>query len=350
MFPVGWLACAIGEAVARIQCNQQRPVLAARRHHQVEGEASFSEGGIVRVPHTVDETEALLNCRHQSAVVIVGDYRCSVMAEIHALKKQCKTLAGLVALTALSLALLMGARAQGVFGNAPVGGVAFDFIANGGFAGGGAVAFTPLHDFSVSSVKIWLTGYTGLDMYGNTNQSFYAGIYTDQPAVDPGYDDDQPGLLLASLNVPPPNDGSLAPFDFLNPSSATVLQANTKYWIFIYESTSGSFNYDSYPQWVAGDTPVGDAIYNGSQSFWAFDFSPSSATPAFAINAVPEPGPLWILSGGLLIWGVWQHHRKHPLLRLLIRDLIRSKWNRRPDKEDKCAHQNQDNRLNCGSG
>jgi hypothetical protein len=225
------------------------------------------------------------------------------------LKVQLKTLAKVTALTASFLASLIGARSQGTFGNSPVAGTAFDFVADGGIAGGGAVAFTPSSDFPIASITVWLTGYTGLDMYGNANQSFYAGIYANQPPVDPGAGDDQPGSLLASLNVPPPNDGSPAAFDFLNTAPGLVFQANTQYWLFIYEKTSGSFNDDSYPQWVAGDTPAGAATYNGSESFWAFGFSPSSAIPAFRINAVPEPASPMILCAGLLACRLWRFRR-----------------------------------------
>lgn len=210
----------------------------------------------------------------------------------------------LAALTASFLTPAMAANTGGLFGNSPTGGSAFDFIANGGMASGGAVTFTPLHDFSFTSITVWLTGYTGLDMYGNSNQSFYAGIYSDDSINEPGYTSEQPGALITGLDAPAPNDGSQAAFEFVNLSPETVLQANTKYWLFIYENTSGSFNYDSYPQWVEGSSPVGDGVvYNGSQDFWAHGFSPSSATPAFAINAVPEPGPTAIFVVALLIWG-----------------------------------------------
>jgi hypothetical protein len=226
-----------------------------------------------------------------------------------------KTPVRLIALLALLVNFFTAARAQGVFGNNPTpdGAGVFSFVADGGIAGGGAVAFTPLHDFTVSSITIWLTGYTGLDMYGNANQSFYAGIYSDQLTIESGYTNDQPGTLLVSLDAPAPNDGSLAAFTFASTSPTTTLQANTKYWLFIYEATSGSFNYDSYPQWVEGDTPAGDALYDGAQSFWASTFSPSSDTPAFTINAVPEPKTGTMFTLALLAWmiaGFYWRRRK----------------------------------------
>ena len=217
-----------------------------------------------------------------------------------------KTRASFLALATFLLSLFTVSRAQGViFGNTPTGSGVFDFVANGGFATGGAVAFTPSENFSFSSITVWLTGYTGLDMYGNQNQSFYAGVFTDQLTVQAGYTNDQPGSLLANLSTPSPNDGSLAAFAFGNLSPKTMLQAGTKYWLFIYENTSGSYNYYNYPQWVGGTEPVGNATFNGSASFGAFSFTSSTSTPAFTINVVPEPGMFTLLSLGLLAWGAF---------------------------------------------
>jgi len=195
-------------------------------------------------------------------------------------------------------------EAQGVvFGNSPTGGGVFNFTADGGIAGGGAVAFTPTQNLSFSGITVWLTGYTGRDMYGNLNQSLYAGIY-DNYSPFPG-SPNQPAQEIASLSAPAPNDGSLGSFTFANLSPTTTLQANTQYWLFIYENTSGSFNYYDYPQWVGGDSPIGNAIYDGSESFFDFSFSPSSETPAFAINAVPEPGTTSMMSLSFLCAGAY---------------------------------------------
>lgn len=204
------------------------------------------------------------------------------------------------------------AAAQGVFGNAPVGGNAFAFVANGGSGSGGAVGFTPAQSLTFASVTVWLDGYTGLDMYGNLNQSFSAGIYADSVRqIGPATFVHEPGAALLTLATPPPNDGTPAAFNFANPSAASVFQAGTTYWLFIYELTGGSVNYYNYPQWASGGAPAGAAAYNGSLSFAQASFSASSATPAFQFNAVPEPGAgALLLVGGLaLAWLGWQGRR-----------------------------------------
>jgi hypothetical protein len=215
-----------------------------------------------------------------------------------------------VALVAMLLCPHLAAQAQGRFGNSPTGGGVFGFVANGGDGSGGAVTFTPLQDFRFSSITIWVANYTGRDMYGNLNQSFYAGVYSDGSTILPGYTNNQPGALVADLGVPNPNNGSLADFTFINLSPGAILQANTKYWLFIYEKTSGSFNWGDYPLWIGGGSPVGDAVYNGSYSFAHHSFSSSLATPAFTINAVPEPGTNAIFALGLLACGVCMLYRR----------------------------------------
>ena len=241
-----------------------------------------------------------------------------------------KTQATIVALAAILLPYHSAARAQAFWGNSPTGGGVFGFIANGGEGSGAAVTFTPQQDFSFSSITLWLTGYTGRDMYGNLNQSFYASIYSDGSTILPGFTNNQPGSLVASLGVPDPNDGSLGAFTFANLSPSTVLQADTKYWLFIYEKTSGSFNYPDYPQWVGGDTPAGDAIYNGAYSFAHHSFSGSLATPAFTINAAPEPETNAIIALALLAWGAFRL-QKFRKLRALTPALRRKFADRKPE-------------------
>jgi hypothetical protein len=198
-----------------------------------------------------------------------------------------------------ALVLSSQAKADVVFGNSLTGEAAFQFAADGGIAGGGAVEFTPLEDVTFGSITVWLSGYTGLDMYGRKNQSFYAGVWID--GHYPGSGNSQPVQQIASLQAPSPNDGTAAAFTFINSSGSTVLSANTSYWLFIYESTSGSFNAGSVPQWLTGGPVSGKAVCNGSASFWNHSFTPSSTIPAFAFNSVPEPGPCALLALSLLL-------------------------------------------------
>jgi hypothetical protein len=197
-------------------------------------------------------------------------------------------------------------EAQGpIFGNSPTGGNAFPLAAESGANGtGGAVAFTPTEDFSFNSITLWLSGYTGLDIYGHLDQSFYAGIWTDGSTYSGG--SLQPLIEIDPLEAPAPNDGSLAPFAFVNSSPSTVLHAGTEYWLFVYENTGGNAAVGS--EWIGGDNPAGNAIYDGSESFaFPVGFTSSSATPAFMINALvstPEPGTVAFASLSLLLVGL----------------------------------------------
>jgi hypothetical protein len=207
-------------------------------------------------------------------------------------------------LTAVLLPAATNAQ-SGIFGNTPTGGVAFSMIAESGANGsGGAVAFTPTEDFDFTSVTVWLSGYTGLDLYGNMDQSLFAGIWTSGAAYPGG--SQQPLVEIDSLGAPAPNDGSLAPFALANLSPTTLLHAGTEYWLFISENTGGSAAVG--PQWVGGNNPVGNAVYDGSEVFqFPMGFAPSSATPAFSINDIystPEPGTISFASLSLLLAGL----------------------------------------------
>ncbi len=209
-------------------------------------------------------------------------------------------------------------KAQPVlFGNSPTDTeTGFTMYAQSAANGsGGAVAFTPLQDLTFSSVTVWFTGYTGLDLYGRMNQSFYAGIYTDNSGYPGsprfGTAASQPFQQVLSLSVPAPNDGSLAAFDFANTSPNITLHANTTYWLFIYENTGGSLNINNPPHWVAGNDFTGNAIYNGSDSFaFPVGFTPSSVTPAFAINGVPEPGVYALIVLSVLCFFAWRFQQR----------------------------------------
>ncbi len=199
-----------------------------------------------------------------------------------------------------------------LFGNSPNDETGFTMYAQSAANGsGGAVAFTPLQDLTFGSITVWLTGYTGLDLYGQMNQSFYAGIYTDNSEYlgSPGFGtaENQPFQQILSLNVPSPNDGSLAGFNFSNPFPEITLHADTTYWLFIYENTGGSLNINNPPHWVGGGDFAGNAVYNGSDSFaFPVGFTPSSVIPAFAINPVPEPGVTALIAVSFLCFCAWR--------------------------------------------
>jgi hypothetical protein len=200
-----------------------------------------------------------------------------------------------------------------VFGNSPNNTSAFSVGVAGDNTFGGAIGFTPLENLSVSSVTLWISGYNGLSSYYNgpngivfTNQSYVVSI-SDSIYNIRGYN--QPGGLLTLLNVPAPNDGSLAPFTFAVPSGSIELEANQEYWVFIYGITiPGSFLYYNNSSWVGGGTPTGDAIYDGAESSFSSGFTPSTDIPAFTINTVPEPGALALsaLGGACLAWRRWR--------------------------------------------
>jgi hypothetical protein len=148
---------------------------------------------------------------------------------------------------------------------------------------GAAVEFTPLENMTVSSVTLWLAGYSG--QFG---QSIDASIWSD---------DNEPYAPLINFSSPGPNDGSSAAFVFSNASPAnptvtsTVLTANVLYWL-VVSSTAPSGRNESTTVWLQGGNPTGNAVYNGSDVYNIYDgtFSASSTTPTFTINAVPEPG------------------------------------------------------------
>ena len=220
----------------------------------------------------------------------------------------------LAALLAGLLGFAAKLPAQGEFGNAPqvTVGSGFEFISDGGgIVSGGAVAFTPTSNLTIGSVTVWLAGYTSSQL----PQGLAGGIYANSTNSSQS---DQPGTLLIDLNAPKPNDGSLATFTFVNPSPATALLANAKYWLFIYALSGPGFNQPPYPQWVPGTTPVGKAVYKGASSFGAHVFSSSPVTPAFTLNPVPEPGLASVVFLGLSLWGMLSLGRRHGFCRLPV--------------------------------
>ena len=199
--------------------------------------------------------------------------------------------------TILTMTFLTGLlEAQGIIlGNSPNGGAGFILASDSYVPFGGAIEFTPSQNFSLGSVTVWLIGYTGLDVYGQSN-SLYAQIFGDVIAYPDG--PHTPGALITFLNIPPTNDGSLTPITLSSPS--IILQANIPYWLLLYAGGA-----QASMEWVGGNNPVGDATYNCSEYFSDYGFYPSSATPAFTINAVPEPGQTAMITLSFFCAGVY---------------------------------------------
>jgi len=207
-------------------------------------------------------------------------------------------------LAALVVAASLAAKADtSVFGNSPNGGNGFGIsVYNQLSLSGGAVEFTPTQDINLSSVTLWLSGYTG--QFG---QSIYANIWLNSGA-------NSPYTPYISLGTSAHNDGSQAAFTFSslsenlysNPSGSTMLSANNSYWLVVTASGQPG-NYMAGASWVGGSTPTGLAIYDGADNYNVYggSFSPSSSLPAFSINSasspvfiqeVPEPGTMALMA------------------------------------------------------
>ena len=151
---------------------------------------------------------------------------------------------------------------------------------------GGAVEFTPQENIDLDSITLWLSNYSG--KYG---ERVHASIWTDN--------DNTPLVDLIDFRPASPNDGSMASFTFYNPSAnpnsdpsgSTTLSENIAYWLVVTEGGPPG-NYATGAYWVAGGTPSGAAIYDGSDNYYVYNgqFEACSALPAFSINVVPEPG------------------------------------------------------------
>jgi hypothetical protein len=219
-------------------------------------------------------------------------------------------------IAALSFLVCFAAKADvPVFGNSTNNTSAFQVGIAGDNTFGGAIGFTPLENLSVSSVTLWLSGYNGLSSYYSgpngivfTNQSYVVSINGNGTAF--GYN--TPGIPLTPLNVPAPNDGSLAAFTFTVPSGSVALEAHQEYWVAISGITMPeSFLYYNNSDWVGGGTPTGDAIYDGAVSQYSAGFTSSTDVPAFTINIVPEPSEYALVGAGVVLfgfrrWRIWQ--------------------------------------------
>ena len=210
------------------------------------------------------------------------------------------------------------------FGNSPNGnGTAFGLDTYGQLSlSGGAVGFTPDGNIDLSSVSLWLTGYTG-----QSGQTIHVSIWDNSP----GSTDNHPWAPVLSLGSASPNNGSLAEFTFSSPSAnpyndpsgSTVLSANTEYWL-VVTAGAGPGNCTTDAGWVNGTTPTGNAIFDASETYNVNggSFDPSSAMPAFSINSdspfsineVPEPGSTSIINFAMLLGMVgwlWKRHKEN---------------------------------------
>jgi hypothetical protein len=220
-------------------------------------------------------------------------------------------------LTAILLATGLDTRALNIISTYPAGGD------DGFYAGtdspgnywGGAVAFTPQQDFTLTSATVELSGYDG--SYGQlASLSIFADL-SDPYNLDMP---DQPLYELASGTVAP-NDGSQAGFT-VDYSGGVTLLANTTYWLFVQDASSDGWQGINGFNWVGGGNPTGDAIYDGSELFAVSGFVPSSVTPAFSIDetfaTVPDTGPNMLMSGaailGVLIVSGWRRCGKPAFL------------------------------------
>lgn len=194
-------------------------------------------------------------------------------------------------------------EAQGTFGNNPSGGTAFTIGVEAGNTFGGAIAFTPLNSLALLSVTVWLDGFNGTNVAGDGPYEIIGGIYQNSGSSD------QPGQELIDLGTLTHNDGSFAAFTFTNRSQSTILEADEKYWLFIY--MTGGFA-GSAASWVKGGTPMGGATYGGSQSFADGNFASSTATPAFNMNEVPELPTFALIGSGaaILLWSIFHRNLK----------------------------------------
>lgn len=227
---------------------------------------------------------------------------------------------GNIQFLAIPLLLFLSSSAKAdvpVFGNSPDGGPGFSISTLGQLSSsGGAVEFTPSEDIYVDSVTLWLSDYTG-----QHNQTIFAGIYNnnDNPVFNLGTANDYPWQQILSFSPAAPNDGSLASFNFsnptgtpiYNPTGSTLLSANTPYWLVVTAEGQPGNNMPVVANWVGGGTPTGEASYDGSDYYNVYggSYDSSSALPAFTIDIVPEPDFTALMGIPLLIGIAWRFYR-----------------------------------------
>ena len=206
----------------------------------------------------------------------------------------------------LSLSLVAGFVTRAdvpVFGNTTngVGSFAVGDLGNQ-LIQSGTFGFMPQENLAVSSVTLWLTGYTP-----STEQYFdnlSVGIYGNMSGLEEGIaNEPDVSMQLGSLDSPGPNDGSTAAFTFTDASGPIQLEAGQEYWIWLNFDFVSFSSGTTAVQWDGGGTPEGDAAYDGFEQVF-FGLSPDDTfTPAFAINTVPEPSVMAFM-GLTLLFGI----------------------------------------------
>lgn len=203
----------------------------------------------------------------------------------------------------------LSTKAEGpVFGNAPGDGTGFSIVTYNGLSmSGGAVEFTPTENIDLSSVSIWLSGYTGGTIEASIWSGNPAGTADENPGTAPLF----PWAQAITLDAPTYDNGSLDELTFSDSLKDSTLSAGKDYWLVI-TSEGPSGNYIDGASWVAGGTPTGDAIFDGADSYNVYggSFDTSSVLPAFSINSddsgsflapVPEPSSMTLMSIPLLL-------------------------------------------------
>lgn len=174
------------------------------------------------------------------------------------------------------------------------------------------VDFTPTENLNVSSITLWVTGYsTAIEPDLNLNVGIYNTSVMGTLTT--------PGTEIAALTGPAPNNGSSAPFTFSDSGSPITLQANQEYCFEVSGSYPGSPPLPTGNETVTleeGDSPTGEAAYDGTEYWQGTGPNADADTPAFTINTVPEPSVSALAFLSVLLWGgyaLWtRRHRITP--------------------------------------
>ena len=168
-----------------------------------------------------------------------------------------------------------------------------------------AVFFTPTENLQVGSVTLWVTGYSG-SVAQNLNLN--VGICNTEVLGDTLTN---VGTSIAQLTTPAPNDGSSASFTFADSAGSVTLQENEEYCFLVAGDPVVPHGVSSAMVTLEeGDTPTGDAVYDGAVYIQSQSSFPDGDTPAFTINTVPEPSEYVLIGLGAIVFGFCYRHRQ----------------------------------------